>query len=76
MKHEAKEQISHNLKQGEVYVCLEPHCKAEIVVRRGADPSCPGKFALRCCCGKEMVREDKLVFAAPKREAKQLDPVC
>ena len=42
-----------NLKQNEVYVCLEPCCRAEIVVRKGADPTCPGKFALRCCCGKK-----------------------
>ena len=59
-----------NLKQGEIYVCTEPCCKAEIVVRRSADPSCPGKYNIRCCCGKEMVREDQLVLAAPKRAAK------
>jgi hypothetical protein len=60
-----------NLKQGEVYICLEPCCKAEIVVRRGADPTCPGTYTIRCCCGKEMVREDQLVYAEPKRAAKK-----
>lgn len=59
-----------NLKQGEVYICTEPCCKAEIVVRRSADPACPGKFTLRCCCGKEMTREDQLAFAKPKAAAK------
>ncbi len=49
-----------NLKKGEVYICTEPSCKAEIVVRRGADSACHGKFNVRCCCGKEMVREDSL----------------
>jgi hypothetical protein len=60
-----------NLKQGEVYVCLEPCCRAEVIVRKGAEPECPGEFTLRCCCGKEMVREDKLVYAEPKRAAKR-----
>jgi hypothetical protein len=60
-----------NLKPGEVYICTEPCCKAEIVVRRGANPECPGKYTVRCCCGKEMTREDQLVFATPKRAAKQ-----
>lgn len=46
-----------NLKTGEVWICQEPCCKAEIVVRRGANPDCPGNFNIRCCCGKEMVRE-------------------
>jgi hypothetical protein len=52
-----------NLKSGEIYVCLEPNCKAEVIVRRGADATCAGKYELRCCCGKEMVREDKLQLA-------------
>ena len=60
-----------NLKQGEVYICTDPCCKAEIVVRRGADPACPGKFTVRCCCGKEMVREDQLAYAEPRRAVKR-----
>jgi hypothetical protein len=58
-----------NLRKNDVYVCTEPCCKAEIVVRRGADPTCPGKFTLRCCCGKEMVREDLLEKVTPHRAA-------
>jgi hypothetical protein len=61
-----------NLKQGEVYVCTEPSCQAEIVVRRSADASCSGKYDIRCCCGKEMIREDKLHYAEPAREAKRV----
>jgi hypothetical protein len=60
-----------NLKEGEVYICLEPCCKAEIVVRRGADLTCPGEYTIRCCCGKEMVREDQLAYAEPKGAAKR-----
>lgn len=52
-----------NLRKGDVYICLEPCCKAEIFVTRGADPSCPGNFTVRCCCGKDMVREDQLAGA-------------
>ena len=59
-----------NLKQNEVYICTEPCCKAEIVVRRGANSECPGNFNIRCCCGKDMVREDKLQYAEPARKAK------
>jgi hypothetical protein len=65
------EEETMNIKQGEVYVCTEPKCKAEIVVRRGADSTCPGNFNVRCCCGKEMVREDKLQYAEPLRAAKR-----
>ena len=56
-----------NLKQDEVYICPEPNCRAEIVVRRGADSTCPGQYNIRCCCGKEMVREDKLHYTEPRR---------
>ena len=59
-----------NIKQGEVYICTEPTCKAEIVVRRGADSKCTGNFNVRCCCGKEMVREDKLQHSEPTRTAR------
>ena len=59
------------LKKGEVYICTEPGCKAEVVVRRGADDACPGKYVVRCCCGKEMAREDQLAYAEPKRASKQ-----
>ena len=59
------------LKQNEVYICTEPTCEAEIVVRKGAKTACEGKYVVRCCCGKEMVREDRLQFAKPQRAAKQ-----
>lgn len=62
--------MNHNLKTGEVYVCLESCCKAEIVVRRGANAECKGEYVVRCCCGKEMTREDQLVLAKPKAAAK------
>jgi hypothetical protein len=57
------------IKEGEVYICTEPTCAAEIVVRRSAKPACEGKHTLRCCCGKEMTREDQLQYAEPKRSA-------
>ena len=44
-----------NIKKGEVYICKEPYCGAEVEVVRGANPTCHGKFNLCCCCGKEMV---------------------
>ena len=44
-----------NVKKGEVYVCKEPYCGAEVEVIRGANPTCHGKFNMLCCCGKEMV---------------------
>ena len=47
-----------NLQKGDIYICMEPSCGAEIEVRRGANDTCPGKFTLRCCCGNEMARED------------------
>jgi hypothetical protein len=50
-----------NLRTNDVYICTEPCCRAEITVRRGANPECPGTFTLRCCCGKDMAREDLLV---------------
>ena len=59
------------LEQGEAYICTEPNCRAEIVVRRGADATCAGKYIVRCCCGKEMAREDQLAYAKPIRAAKQ-----
>lgn len=49
-----------NLKKGEIYVCIEPYCGAEIEVIRGAHSICRGEFDLRCCCGKEMVRKETL----------------
>ena len=60
-----------NLKAGEVYICTEPTCGAEIVVKCGAKSSCRGEYNVRCCCGKEMVREDKLQYAEPGRAAKK-----
>ena len=67
----SREDKNMRIKTAEVYICLEPCCRAEIVVRRGADLACPGKYAIRCCCGKEMVSEDKLAYAEPKRQAKR-----
>ncbi len=58
-----------NLKQGEVYVCMESYCGAEIEVRRGAESTCHGKYTVRCCCGKDMVRQDKLELVKPRRTA-------
>ena len=49
-----------NLQKGEIYVCIEPYCGAEIEVIRGARSICRGEFDLRCCCGKEMVRKETL----------------
>jgi hypothetical protein len=44
-----------NVKKGEIWVCKEPYCAAEIKVLRAADTKCHGTFDLRCCCGKDMV---------------------
>ena len=43
-----------NLKKGEIWICKEPNCAAEIEVLRGANSACQGNFTVRCCCGKEM----------------------
>jgi hypothetical protein len=53
-----------NIKKGEIYVCREPYCGAEIEVIRGANQTCHGKFNLSCCCGKEM-------FLKVEQEVKQ-----
>jgi hypothetical protein len=42
------------LKKGEKYQCTDPNCATEIEVTKGANPSCQGNLAPRCCCGKEM----------------------
>lgn len=55
------------LKKGDVYICTEPYCKAEIKVRRGAETTCPGKFNLRCCCGKDMVLKENVELAKSSR---------
>ena len=49
-----------NLKKDDVYICNEPYCRAEVKVIRGAENICAGKFTLRCCCGKEMIRRETL----------------
>ena len=54
-----------NLKKGDVWVCQEPYCGAEVEVLRTANSSCHGNFTLRCCCGKDMV---------PKESAKHPEP--
>ena len=53
-----------NVKKGEVYICKEPYCAAEVEVIRGANSTCHGKFHLSCCCGKEM-------FLKVEKEVKQ-----
>ena len=58
-----------NLKKGEVWACSEPCCRAEIEVKRAADSACPGKFTIRCCCGKDMVLKESLVRVEPQRVA-------
>jgi hypothetical protein len=65
------EEETMRLRAGEVYVCTEPNCKAEIVVRKSADNACQGKFELRCCCGKEMAREDRLMPVAGAAKEKK-----
>ncbi len=59
------------LQKDEVYICKEPNCRAEIVVRRGADSTCHGEFNLRCCCGKDMVRVVTTKRTEAKHAAKQ-----
>jgi hypothetical protein len=44
-----------NIKKGEIWICKEPYCAAEIQVVRAANTTCHGNFTLRCCCGKDMV---------------------
>lgn len=44
-----------NLRKGEIWVCKEPYCAAEIEVIRSANTTCHGNFTLRCCCGKDMM---------------------
>jgi hypothetical protein len=47
-----------NVKTGEIWVCKEPYCAAEIEVIRAANTTCHGKFTLRCCCGKDMLLKE------------------
>ena len=56
-----------NLKQGEIWICKEPYCAAEIEVLRGANTACHGNFTVRCCCGKEMT----LKVPATKKETRE-----
>ena len=56
-----------NLKKGEIWTCIEPICKAEVEVIRGAQSTCHGKFTLRCCCGKEMVLKETVEHAEPEK---------
>jgi hypothetical protein len=56
-----------NLKKGEIWICKEPYCAAEIEVLRGANTTCHGNFTVRCCCGKEMT----LKTAAAAKEARE-----
>lgn len=57
-----------NLKKGEIWICKEPYCAAEIEVLRGANTTCHGNFTVRCCCGKEMTLKTPAV-AKETREA-------
>jgi len=52
-----------NLKKGQIWVCTESICQVEIEVLRSAKSTCHGKFALRCCCGKELVLKENLGHA-------------
>lgn len=54
-----------NLKKGEIWVCKEPYCAAEIEVVRAANTSCHGKYTLRCCCGKEMTLKETVEHKEP-----------
>jgi hypothetical protein len=53
-----------NLKTGEIWVCSQPRCKAEMKVLRGAEETCRGTFTVRCCCGFDMTRKESLARAA------------
>ena len=46
-----------SLKEGEVYVCTDSKCGAEIKVTKGAAGTCQENAVPRCCCGKDMVRK-------------------
>ena len=61
------------LQKGDIYICLEPSCGAEIGVRRGANDACSSKFTLRCCCGKEMTREDMLEHVDATRSVRSAE---
>jgi len=54
-----------NLKEGQIWICKEPGCQAEIEVLRSAKSTCHGKFALRCCCGKDLVLKEGMEHAGP-----------
>ena len=58
-----------NLKKGEIWICKEPSCAAEIEVLRGANSACQGNFTVRCCCGKDMRLQEKSGKAAIREPA-------
>ncbi len=54
-----------NVKEGQIWICTEPSCQAEIEVLRSAKSTCHGKFTLRCCCGKDLVLKESIEHAGP-----------
>ena len=46
-----------SLKKGEVFVCPDPKCGAEVTVSKSAASTCAGTVVPRCCCGKDMVKK-------------------
>ena len=46
------------LRKGEVYRCSDAECGCGITVTKGAAPGIGGNQPPRCCCGKEMIKED------------------
>ena len=57
-----------NLKKGDIWICKEPYCAAEIEILRGANSTCHGNFTVRCCCGKDMTLKEKAPAVAETRE--------
>ena len=57
-----------NLKKGQTWVCMEPICQVEVEVLRSANSTCHGKFALRCCCGKDLVLKESLEHPGTRPE--------
>lgn len=58
-----------NLKKGQIWICTEPSCQAEIEVLRSANSTCQGKFTLRCCCGKDLVPKETMEHAGTRPAA-------
>jgi hypothetical protein len=65
-----------NLKKGQIWVCKEPQCEAEIEVLRSANSTCHGNFTLRCCCGKDLVPRESMEHASigPAKQEERTRP--